>query len=82
MPVHCVSDAASELTGITYMPGSNTLGALTYAYDLAGRRTVVGGSYARTTYQPFDPNQTLIPIGDGIYYAPGDDPSWWPGYPQ
>jgi RHS repeat-associated protein len=41
-------DAASQLTGITYMLGSNTLGALTYAYDLAGRRTVVGGSYART----------------------------------
>jgi YD repeat-containing protein len=41
-------DAASELTGITYTLGSNTLGALTYAYDLAGRRTVVGGSYART----------------------------------
>jgi YD repeat-containing protein len=48
MAGHCVSDAASELTGITYMLGSNTLGALTYAYDLAGRRTVVGGSYART----------------------------------
>ncbi len=30
------------------MLGSNTLGNLTYAYDLAGRRTVVGGSYART----------------------------------
>ncbi len=27
---------------------SNTLGNLTYAYDLAGRRTGVGGSYART----------------------------------
>ncbi|HYL86517.1 MAG TPA: RHS repeat-associated core domain-containing protein, partial [Candidatus Angelobacter sp.] len=41
-------DAASQLTGITYMLGSNTLGALTYAYDSAGRRTGVGGSYART----------------------------------
>lgn len=30
------------------MLGSNTLGNLTYAYDLAGRRTGVGGSYART----------------------------------
>ncbi|HYL82634.1 MAG TPA: RHS repeat-associated core domain-containing protein [Candidatus Angelobacter sp.] len=41
-------DAASQLTGITYMLGSNTLGTLTYAYDSAGRRTGVGGSYART----------------------------------
>ena len=41
-------DAASQLTAINYMLGSNTLGNLTYAYDLAGRRTVVGGSYART----------------------------------
>ena len=30
------------------MLGSNTLGNLTYAYDLAGRRTGVAGSYART----------------------------------
>src|SRR6266704_4371028 len=41
-------DAGSQLTGITYMLGTNTLGNLTFAYDLAGRRTGVGGSYART----------------------------------
>jgi RHS repeat-associated protein len=41
-------DAASQLTGITYTLGSNTIGNLTYAYDLAGRRIGVGGSYART----------------------------------
>src|SRR5947209_1400983 len=41
-------DNASQLTGITYTLGANTLGTLTYTYDLAGRRTVVGGSYART----------------------------------
>ncbi len=41
-------DAGSRLTGITYMLGSSTLGALTYAYDFAGRRTGVGGSYVRT----------------------------------
>src|SRR6266478_3776197 len=41
-------DAASQLTGINYALGSNTLGNLTYAYDLEGRRTGVGGSYART----------------------------------
>lgn len=41
-------DAASELTGITYTLGSSTLGTLSYAYDAAGRRIGVGGSYART----------------------------------
>jgi RHS repeat-associated protein len=41
-------DAASQLTGVTYMQGSNTLGSLSYSYDLAGRRTNVGGSFART----------------------------------
>src|SRR6266699_236707 len=41
-------DALSQLTGVTYMLGTNTLGNLTFAYDLAGRRTGVGGSYART----------------------------------
>jgi RHS repeat-associated protein len=41
-------DAASQLTGITYTQGSNTLGSLSYANDLAGRRTNVGGSFART----------------------------------
>ncbi len=41
-------DSGSALTGITYTNGSTTLGTLTYAYDLAGRRTSVGGSYAAT----------------------------------
>ena len=41
-------DNASELTGLTYTLNSNTLGNLTYGYDLAGRRTRVGGSYAAT----------------------------------
>ena len=41
-------DNASELSGLTYTLNSNTLGNLTYSYDLAGRRTGVGGSYART----------------------------------
>src|SRR5712692_2289640 len=41
-------DAASQLTGITYMLGTSTLGNFTYTYDLDGRRTGVGGSYART----------------------------------
>ena len=40
-------DNSSELTGITYTNGSTTLGTLTYGYDLAGRSTSMGGSYAR-----------------------------------
>ncbi len=41
-------DAASELTGLTYKLGTTVLGNLTYSYDADGRRTSVGGSYART----------------------------------
>jgi RHS repeat-associated protein len=41
-------DFASELTSLTYKSGSTTLGTLTYTYDAAGRRTSIGGSYART----------------------------------
>src|SRR5205807_5052596 len=41
-------DTASQLTGITYKNGATTIGNLTYSYDLTGRRTGVGGSYART----------------------------------
>jgi RHS repeat-associated protein len=48
-------DAASQPTGITYTLGSNTLGNLPYAYDLAGRRLGVGGSFARTGAPPTAP---------------------------
>jgi RHS repeat-associated protein len=41
-------DAASQLTGLTYKLGSNTLGDLTYTYDMAGNRLTTGGSWART----------------------------------
>jgi RHS repeat-associated protein len=41
-------DSGSQLSGISYTLGSSTLGNLTYSYDLAGRRTNVGGSYAAT----------------------------------
>src|SRR5205807_9831447 len=41
-------DSSSHLTGITYQFGANTLGNLSYAYDPLGRRTQVGGSFART----------------------------------
>jgi hypothetical protein len=38
----------SQVKSITYKLGSTTLGDLSYGYDLAGRRTSVGGSFART----------------------------------
>lgn len=41
-------DEASQLTGLTYKKGASVLGNLTYSYDAAGRRTKIGGSYART----------------------------------
>ena len=41
-------DPASQLTGLTYTLGTTTLGNLTYSYDGTGRRTSVGGSFART----------------------------------
>jgi RHS repeat-associated protein len=41
-------DAASQLTGITYKRSDGSvLGDLTYGYDLAGRRTKMGGSLAK-----------------------------------
>ncbi len=42
----CSCDNASQLTAINYTLGQNSLGNLTYAYDLAGRRTSMGGSLA------------------------------------
>jgi RHS repeat-associated protein len=41
-------DVASQLNAITYSLGSTTLGNLTYSCDLAGRRTTVGGTFARS----------------------------------
>lgn len=41
-------DADARLTGLTYTHGQTTLGTLTYSYDAAGRRTEVGGTWART----------------------------------
>jgi RHS repeat-associated protein len=40
-------DDADQLTSITYKQGTSTLGDLTYGYDQAGRRSTVGGSFAR-----------------------------------
>lgn len=41
-------DQASHVTGINYQLGANNLGGLTYTYDQLGRRTQIGGSFART----------------------------------
>src|SRR5438552_18699610 len=40
--------AARELTGLSYQLGATKLGDLGYEYDFVGRRTSVGGSFART----------------------------------
>jgi RHS repeat-associated protein len=37
-----------ELASITFTNGGTTLGTLTYSYDAAGRRTGLGGTWART----------------------------------
>ena len=42
-------DDASQLVGIQYSRGGSTLGDLTYAYDAAGQRIEMGGSFARMT---------------------------------
>ncbi len=41
-------DNDSRVTGMTYSFGSSTLGTLAYAYDSLGRRTQMGGTFART----------------------------------
>jgi YD repeat-containing protein len=41
-------DSGSQLAGIGYQLGSNTLGNLAYTYDLPGQRANAGGSYATT----------------------------------
>ena len=43
-------DAASQLTGVTYKNGTTVIGDLTYAYDAAGRRKNIGGSFARVAF--------------------------------
>jgi RHS repeat-associated protein len=45
-------DADSQVTALTYTGSGGPLGTLTYTYDAAGRRTSVGGSWARTGLPP------------------------------
>lgn len=41
-------DDAGQVTHLTYKHGANVLGDLSYEYDAAGRRTKMGGSFARS----------------------------------
>jgi len=41
-------DPASQLISLTYKQGATTLGDLTFEYDANGRRTRIGGSFARS----------------------------------
>ncbi len=41
-------DQTSNLTSIAYKKDATVLGGLTYAYDAVGKRTRMGGSFART----------------------------------
>jgi RHS repeat-associated protein len=68
-------DAASQLTALTYRRGPVILGDLTYAYDAAGGRQSVGGTFARTgrpqpvTTTSYDPaNQQRVFGGGPLEY--------------
>jgi RHS repeat-associated protein len=63
-------DNASQLSSITYKKGATTLGDLTYTYDLAGRRAVIGGSYARTNLP------TAIPAANAVYNVNNQQTAW------
>src|SRR5215213_9945189 len=39
---------AAQLTNVTFKKGATEIGQLSYGYDAGGRRTAVGGTYART----------------------------------
>jgi RHS repeat-associated protein len=43
-----VYDNNSRVAEIDYLSGANVLGNITYAYDVLGQRTEIGGSFART----------------------------------
>ena len=61
-------DNDSRVVGMTFNSGANTLGTLTYAYDQAGRRTQVAGSFARTNLPQ--------PVTAAIYDAAGELINW------
>ncbi len=61
-------DSGSQLTGINYTLGQNTLGNLAYSYDLAGRRTTLGGSLAAVNLP--------LPVSTTAYDAANELTQW------
>ena len=61
-------DNGSELTGITYTNGGTTLANSTYAYDLAGRRTSMGGTAAQIGLP--------LPVNEAEYNANNQLTEW------
>ncbi|MGA8740146.1 MAG: RHS repeat-associated core domain-containing protein [Terracidiphilus sp.] len=61
-------DVASQLTGIIYQGGALGIANLTYGYDLAGRRTSVGGSLAST--------QLPAAVSSAVYNANNQLTQW------
>jgi RHS repeat-associated protein len=70
-------DNANQLTGLTYTLGQTTLGTLTYAYDAAGRRAEVGGSWARTGL-PYANGSTTYDVANHLMQWAGTDSSYDP----
>ncbi len=68
-------DDANQSAGLTYTLGSSTIGSLTYSYDLAGRRTDVGGSWARTGL-PESVSGTNYDSGNRVLLWPGAEPRY------
>jgi RHS repeat-associated protein len=66
-------DDGSQLISITYQRGASTLGEITYGYDRSGRRSTVGGSYARTavpdpfTGAGYNAADQLVTLGAATY---------------
>jgi RHS repeat-associated protein len=66
-------DAASQLTGINYSLGMTELGNLAYGYDMAGRRNLAGGNFARTgmpstlTSASYNVNNQLTQFGTSSF---------------
>lgn len=49
---HYSYDDDSQLSAVTYNLSATALGSLTYAYDGAGQRILIGGSWARSNLPP------------------------------
>lgn len=63
-------NSESQLTGITYRKDGTVLGNLTYGYDKLGRRTKIGGTFARTNLPPA--------VSSATYSATNELQQWGP----